>query len=65
VKKLIPLTLALTLACSAVMAGTPDPPIPTCDCEVCALDGDQTCQHPWTGIYYICGGYYATFCSAG
>lgn len=64
-KKLIPLTLALTLACSVAMAGAPDPPYPYCNCEFCALDGEPTCTHYWTGIYYICGGYYAIFCSPG
>lgn len=63
-KRLIPLTLALVLACSVAIAGTPDPPIPYCNCEVCALDGERTCEAYWTGIYYICGGYYALNCSA-
>ncbi len=59
-KKLIPLTFALILACSAAMAG--GIPLPTCSCELCALDGEQTCEDYWTGINYICQGWHALNC---
>ncbi len=54
------LALALVLSSKAARAGGIEPSY--CDCEICAADGDQTCQEYWTGLLRPCGTYYAIYC---
>lgn len=56
---LLCLTLTLVLSGKSVRA---DLEAPYCDCEICAADGDQTCQDPWTSLLRPCATFYGIYC---
>ena len=51
---------ALVLGGEAVRAGGLEAPY--CDCEICAADGDQTCEDPWAGVLRPCVTFYGIYC---
>lgn len=62
-KRLIMLSLVLTLTAGIAKAG--ETLVPECSCELCAQDLDQTCRSSWTGLLHPCVTYYGTYCQAG
>ena len=64
-KKIVLLTLALTLSAIAARAGGTD--YPYCSCDLCALDPDATCEayDVWgPGLRWPCVTYSALHCPA-
>lgn len=61
-KKMILLTLALTLLSFTAIEA--HPPTPYCDCEFCAENQDKVCENCLTTDIYPCSEYSALYCTA-
>jgi hypothetical protein len=59
-KKLILLSLALTLSFTTIAAA--HPPTPYCSCEFCAENEDRACEDESIPFVYICNDYSALNC---